>query len=188
MSDTQDPEQAGPATPGAPDPAAIADAPAVEFVSQLTPITLTQVLTAGTLSNPSVLTVLLAGPTLLLVAALTNSRLLLQWGTSFLITIPAVPLISFAIGYFNALRKSAKPLYQPLTVRADGEGLTLIVGEETRQAGWEDFSRWRRVFGCHLLYNSLRTFIVLRTDALDTDARTAFEGLLRTHVPNGPRR
>ncbi len=188
VTDTQSPDPVEPATPDAPDPAAPVETPAVEFVSQLTPMTLTQVLTAGTLANPSVITVLLAGPTLLVVAALTGSALLLQWGTSFLIALPAVPLISFAVGYFNALRKAAKPLYEPLTVRADGEGLTLTVGDEARQAGWEDFSRWRRVFGCHLLYNSPRTFVVLRTQALDADTRAAFEGLLRAHVPNGPRR
>lgn len=160
----------------------------VEFESRLTPMHLTQVLTVGTLTNTSVITVLLSGPVLLLVGALTRSQLVLQWGTSFLLTLPAVPLISFAFAYLNARRKSTQAVYEPLKVRADEGGLTLTVGDETRHAAWPDFSRWRRAFGSHLLYNTPRTFLVLRTQGLEERTLAAFEGLLRRHIAIGPRR
>jgi hypothetical protein len=166
--------------------AGVADA--IEFESRLTPMGITQVMTAGTLTNPSVITVLCSGPVLLLVGALTRSQLVLQWGTSFLLTLPAVPLISFVIAWVNAHRKAAQALYEPLGVRADTGGLTLTAGGETRQAEWTDFLRWRRVFGSHLLYNTQRTFLVLRTEGLGADTTDAFEALLRANISQGPRR
>jgi hypothetical protein len=161
---------------------------AVEFESRLTPMLLTQVMTAATLTNPSVMTVLASGPVLLLVGSVMRSQLVLQWGTSFLLTLPAVPVISFAVAYVNARRKAAQPLYEPLTVHADADGIAMTVGAETRQAEWCDFSRWRRVFGSHLLYNTPRTFLVLRTEGLDALTLAAFEALLRAGISQGPRR
>jgi hypothetical protein len=161
---------------------------AVEFESRLTPMNLTQVMTAGTLTNPSIMTLLLSGPVLLLVGALMSSQLLLQWGTSFLLTLPAVPVASFVIAWINARRKSAQALYEPLTVRADAGGLMLTVAGDCRHAEWADFSRWRRAFGSHLLYNTQRTFLVLHTEGLDAETRAAFEALLRANISQGPRR
>jgi hypothetical protein len=165
-----------------------APAPLVEFDSLLTPLLLAQVLSGGMLTSPTLLTIMLAGPLFLAIGALTRGSLLMQWGYTFLVALPAVPLVSFGIAYFNAYRKASRPIYEPLHVRADASGLELTTGGETRVAGWSEFSRWRRMFGTHLLYATTRTFIVLRTDVLDSDRRAAFESLLRANVPVGPRR
>lgn len=160
----------------------------VEFDSMMTPLLLAQVLSGGMLTSPVVLTIMLAGPLFLTLGALMRGGLLLQWGYTFLVALPAVPLVSFGIAYISAYRKASRPLYEPLHIRADSSGLELTVGEETRVAGWADFSRWRRMFGTHLLYATTRTFMVVRTDGLDPAQRADFESLLRANVPVGPRR
>jgi hypothetical protein len=163
-------------------------APVLEFDSAMTPLLLTQVLAGSMLTTPLALTIMLAGPLFLLLGALTRGAMLLQWGYTFLMALPAVPLVSFAIGYLNAFGKASKPLYEPLHVRADAAGLELGIGEETRVAEWSEFSRWRRMLGTHLLYATTRTFLVLRTDGLDAASREQFESLLRANIPVGPRR
>jgi hypothetical protein len=160
----------------------------VEFVSQLTPMHVTEVLTVATLTNTGVSTILFAGPVLALVGALTNSPVVLSFGQVFLVALPVVPLLSFAVAYLGARRKAAKALYEPLGVTADEAGLTLTVGDETRRAEWTDFSRWRRVRGSRLLYNTTRSFVILRVEGLDPSAVADFEDLLRRHIAQGPRR
>jgi hypothetical protein len=165
-----------------------APAPAVEFDSLMTPLQFAQVLSGSMLMSPTLLSIMLAGPLFLVLGALTAGALLLQWGFTFLIAMPVVPLVSFAIAYINAQRKASRPLYEPLHVRADDSGLQLTTGGETRIAEWSEFSRWRRMLGAHLLYVTPRAFIVLRTDPADAQARTAFEALLRANLTVGPRR
>ena len=160
----------------------------VEFTSELSPMLLAQVLTAGTIASPLVLTILLAGPMFLALGALTKGAMLTQWGYTFLVALPAVPLLSFAMAYINSHRKASAEVLRPVHVRADAVGLELEVGEEARAAEWSDFRRWRRLVGTHLLYTTPKTFIILRTDELDDAGRAAFESLLRAHIPEGPRR
>lgn len=161
---------------------------AVTFVSQVTPIALTNALAAATLINTGVITVMLSGPVLLVVAWLTGSALLTQWGSSFLVALPAVPLLSYGIAWVNARRAEARGNYDPVVVVADHDGLSLEVAGETRRAGWDEFRQWRRVAGAHLLYLEPRRFVVLATAHLDAEARDALEALLRAHVGDRPRR
>jgi len=160
----------------------------VGFTSEMTPELLTQVLAGGTLTTPLALTIMLAGPLFVVMGALMRGQILLQWGYTLLAALPAMPLLAFGVAYVNARRKSASEIIVPLEVRADAEGLTLRVGEDTRVAPWSAFQRWRRMMGTHLLYTGLRTFMVLRTDGLDAEQRATFEGLLRANIPSGPRR
>lgn len=165
-----------------------APAPVVEFDSLMTPLQFAQVLSGSMLTSPTVLTIVFAGPLFLVLGALTRGAMLMQWGYTFLVAMPVVPLVSFGIAYVNAYRKASRPFYEPLHVRADVSGLELTTGGETRVAEWGAFSRWRRMLGTHLLYATARTFIVLRTDSLDAGGRADFESLLRANVPVGPRR
>jgi len=160
----------------------------VEFTSELSPLVLAQVLAAATVANPLMLTLMLSGPMFLVLGALMKGAMLLQWGYTLLIALPAVPLVSFAFAYVNAHRSASRDLLTPVRVRADERGLDLEVGEERRKADWRDFSRWRRLAGAHLLYTAPRTFMILRPDALDADSLAAFESLLRANIPSGPRR
>jgi hypothetical protein len=160
----------------------------VEFTSELTPLLLAQVLTGGTVLSPLMLTIMFAGPLFLVIGTLMKGAILLQWGYTLLVALPAVPLITFAVSYLTANGKRSREVLLPLGVRADDGGLELAVGDETRIAEWSDFSRWRRMAGTHLLYITPRTFVILRTDGLDAASRAAFEGLLRAHIPSGPRR
>lgn len=161
---------------------------AVEFTSELSPMLLAQVLTAGTIASPLVLTIVLAGPMFLALGALTSGAMLTQWGYTFLVALPVVPLLSFAMAYINSHRKASADVLRPVHVCADAAGLELEMGEETRAAGWSEFRRWRRLVGTHLLYTSPKTFIILHADELDDAGRVAFEALLRAHIPEGPRR
>jgi hypothetical protein len=160
----------------------------VEFISELNPLLLAQVLTGGTVLSPLMLTIMFAGPLFLVIGTLMKGAILLQWGYTLLVALPAVPLITFAVSYLTANGKRSREVLLPLRVRADERGLELTVGDETRIAEWTDFSRWRRMTGTHLLYLTPRTFVILRTDGLEATSRAAFEDLLRAHVPAGPRR
>lgn len=171
------------ADPGAPAPPTV-----VEFTSELTPLLLTQVLAAGAITDPIALTIMLAGPLFLAMGALMHGTMLLQWGYTFLIALPAVPLLSFGMAWINAHRKSSAEVLRPVHVRAGGSGLEIEVGEESREAEWSAFSRWRRLAGTYLLYTTPRSFMVLRADELDAGALAAFEALLRAKVASGPRR
>lgn len=165
-----------------------APAERVEFTSELTPNLLAVVLAAGALANPLVLTIMLSGPVFLAVGALTGGGMLLQWGYTFLVALPAIPLLTFGMAYLNAHRKGSADVLAPVHVVADAGGVTIESQGETRHAGWSTFQRWRRMAGTHLLYTTPRTFMILRTDGLAEGERAAFEALLREHVPVGPRR
>ncbi len=164
------------------------EGPAVEFESRIGHAQLATVLAGGTLTNPMVLAVMLAGPVFLLMGWLTGSAAVRAYGVTFLVTLPAVPIVAYGVALFLAYRPRTAEVFKPVKVRVDLGGVTLAVeGRETR-AGWDSFVRWRRMPGAHLLYESERTFLVLQTAGLDETQRGALEKLLRTRVAEGPKR
>jgi hypothetical protein len=138
--------------------------PSVEFVSEMTPLQLANVLTVVTLTGPFTIAVMLS------------------------VALPAVPLAAFGVSYVRSLRRESIPVLAPVRVRFESAGLSIETGEDRRYATWDHFTRWRRAAGAYVLHTAPRTFIVLRDAGMASETSIAVEAFLRAGVPNGPRR
>jgi hypothetical protein len=162
--------------------------PSVEFVSEMTPLQLANVLTVVTLTGPFTIAVMLSGPVVLAVGALAGSAEVTVWGALLSVALPAVPLAAFGVSYVRSLRRESIPVLAPVRVRFESAGLSIETGEDRRYATWDHFTRWRRAAGAYVLHTAPRTFIVLRDAGMASETSIAVEAFLRAGVPNGPRR
>ena len=127
-------------------------------------------------------TLLLAGPVLAAVGALTGSEQLLRLGaiaSSLLVLVPAFALL---MGSYAAYRPGATELFEPACWTFTDQGVEIEQPSRTAHADWSEFVRWRRVAGHYLLHTSSRRYVILSGAGLSGEDTVSLEDLLAEHI------
>lgn len=127
-------------------------------------------------------TLLLAGPLLLAVGALTSSARIVQLGAVASWLIVLVPAFALLVGSYAAYRPGIGELFEPARWTFAEDGVEIEQPARHARAEWSEFVRWRRLTGNYLLYTSPRRYVILSGAGLSGEDATALEELLATHI------
>jgi hypothetical protein len=132
--------------------------------------------------HPVSLSLMVAGPLLLAVGAVSGSAAVGRLGAAMAWLLVLIPGWGLLISSYTAYRPGAAPMYEPAEWRFFEAGVDVAQPGRQARAEWGEFTGWRSVSGCLLLHTSPTRYVVIPWRDVGDAQQEGIESLLAEKV------
>lgn len=130
------------------------------------------------LRNRLSVSLLISGPAMWTFGIITRSAVVAGYGARLSWVIVALPAFAALVGSYTAYRPGSAELYEPATWTFTPEGIDIEQPSRSARASWDEFTSWRIVERCYLLYTDRRSYVIVGASELPAGERVRLEELL----------